>query len=66
MNVLIEGARVRYVRETPVRVISPLLRWASSITQTELEALSTVKELHREPELLSRFEPRLIRNFRYD
>lgn len=72
------GARVRVVprmwvaRSTglkrrlvpPLRGVCAAVRWYSEASTSDAGEPSTVKALHRQPDMLSRYEPRLIRNFR--
>lgn len=49
----------------PLRGVCAAVRWYSATSTSGVgEEPSTVKALHRQPEMLSRYEPKLIRNFR--
>lgn len=49
----------------PLRGVCAAVRWYSATPTSDVGEPSTVNALHRQPDMLSRYEPRLIRNFRY-
>ena len=49
----------------PLRGVCAAVRWYNATSTTDVGEPSTINALHRQPDMLSRYEPRLIRNFRY-
>lgn len=49
----------------PLRGIFVAARWLSANSFSEERQPENVNDLHQQPEMLSKFDPSLIRNFRY-
>ena len=48
----------------PLRALCATVRWCSASSSPSTARPSTVNDLHQQPEMLARFDPSIIRNFR--